>query len=180
MNYQDLTLEICRLVDKNNQWTSAIIIPQGDGLLDVSSALRGVLSSHPVGATNQPTAFPVGKSASFYRFDPDLFYGEQSWPALKNMLINAGRSSGCRLITRSSYLRVSINRKATYELRCCHGLTAKKGGSSKFDGDDVGPCNVRKERIKHVKTFGALKGMSWLLFTYYFQYILQFYCSMNS
>jgi hypothetical protein len=60
MNYQDLTSEICRLVDKNNQWTSAIIIPQGDGLLDVTSALRGVLSSHPVGATNQPTAFPVG------------------------------------------------------------------------------------------------------------------------
>ena len=32
----------------------------------------------------------------------------------------------------------------------------KKGGSSKFDGDDVGPCNIHKERIKHVKTFGAL------------------------
>ncbi len=55
----------------------------------------------------------------------------------------------------------------------------KKGGSSKFDGDDVGPCNIRKERIKHVKTFGALKGMSWLLFTYYFQHILLF-CSMSS
>jgi hypothetical protein len=28
-----------------------------------------------------------------------------------------------------------------------------------FNGDDVGQCNVIKERIKRVKTVGAMRGM---------------------
>jgi hypothetical protein len=32
-------------------------------------------------------------------------------------------------------------------------------GDSTFNGDDVGPCNVIKERLKCVKTPGALRGM---------------------
>jgi hypothetical protein len=104
----------------------------------------GDLSATPVGATKQPTVFPTGKSASFYRFDPDLYQGEESWPTLKEMLINAARISGCRLSTRYSSLRVSINWKATYKLRCCHGVTVRRMGDSTFNGDDVEPCNVIK------------------------------------
>jgi hypothetical protein len=61
--------------------------------------------------------------------------------------------------TRSSYVRVSINRKATYELQCCHGVSVRRAGGSTYDGDNVGPSNVRKERIKRIKTGGALRGM---------------------
>jgi hypothetical protein len=101
MNYQHLTSDICRLVDENNQWSSTIVIPQGDGFLDISSALMGAFSATPAGATNQPNVYPSGKAASsFYRFDPDPYQGEQSWPTLKAMLINAGRVSGCRLTTK--------------------------------------------------------------------------------
>jgi hypothetical protein len=100
MNYQHVTSDICRLVDENNQWSSTILIPQGDGFLDISSALMGNLSATPVGATKQPTVFPTGKSASLYRFDLDLYQGEESWPTLKEMLINAACVSGCRLFTR--------------------------------------------------------------------------------
>jgi hypothetical protein len=32
-------------------------------------------------------------------------------------------------------------------------------GDSIFNGDDVGPCNVIKERLKRVRTPGALSGM---------------------
>jgi hypothetical protein len=104
MNYQHLISDICRLVDKNNQWSCTIVIPQGDGFLDISSALMGDFSATPVGATNQPNVYPSGKAASFYRFDPDLYLyqGEQSWPTLKTMLINAGHVSGCRLTTKYS------------------------------------------------------------------------------
>jgi hypothetical protein len=77
MNYQHLTSDICRLVDENNQWTCTIVIPQGDGFLDISSALIGDFSATPVGATNQPNVYPSGKAASFYCFDPDLYQGEQ-------------------------------------------------------------------------------------------------------
>jgi hypothetical protein len=100
MNYQHLTSDIFHLVDENNQWSSTIVIPQGDGFLCISSALLGDFSATPVGATNQPNVYPSGKVASFYRFDPDLYQGEQSLPTLKAMLINAGCVSGYRLTTK--------------------------------------------------------------------------------
>ncbi len=100
MNYEHVTSNICRLVDENNQWSSTILIPQGGGFLDISVALIGDLSATPVGATKQPTVFSTGKSASFYCFDPDLYQGEESWPTLKGLLINAARVSGCRLSTK--------------------------------------------------------------------------------
>ena len=100
MNYQHLTSDICHLVDENNQWSCTIVIPQGDGFFDISSALMGDFSATLVSATNQPNVYPSGKAASFYRFDPDLYQGEQSWPTLKAMLINAGPVSGCRLTTK--------------------------------------------------------------------------------
>jgi hypothetical protein len=93
----------------------------------------GGFSATPVGATNQPNVYPSGKAASFYRFDPDLYQGEQSWPTLKAMLINAGRVSGCRLTTKYLSLRVSINWKATYQLSCCHGVTVRKMGEFNFN-----------------------------------------------
>jgi hypothetical protein len=65
MNYQHLASDICRLVNENNQWSSTIVIPQGDGFLDIFSALMGDFSATPVGATNQPTVYPSGKAASF-------------------------------------------------------------------------------------------------------------------
>ncbi len=73
MNYQHFTSDVCCLVDENNQWSSTIIIPQGDGFLDISSALMGDFSATPVGATNQPNVYHSGKAASFYRFVPDLY-----------------------------------------------------------------------------------------------------------
>jgi hypothetical protein len=63
MNYHQLTSDICRLVDENNHWSSTIVIPQGDGFLDISSALLGAFSATPVGATNQPNVYPSGKAA---------------------------------------------------------------------------------------------------------------------
>jgi hypothetical protein len=104
MNYQHLTSDICSLVDEYNQWSCTIVIPQGDGFLDISSTLIGDFSATLVGATNQPNVYPSGKAASFYCFDLDLYQGEQSWPTLKAMLINAGRVSGCRLTTKYSSL----------------------------------------------------------------------------
>jgi hypothetical protein len=74
------------------------------------------------------------------------------------MLINAGRVSGCRLTMKYLSLCVSINRNATYQLSCCHGVIVRKMGKFKFNGDDVGQCNVIKERIKHVKTGGTMRG----------------------
>ncbi len=40
-------------------------------------------------------------------------------------------------------------------------------GYSTFNSDDVGPCNVIKEFLKHVKTLGALRGMCFDSYNHY-------------
>ncbi len=44
-------------------------------------------------------------------------------------------------------------------MSCCHGVTVRQMGEFNFNGDDVGQWNVIKERIKRVKTVGAIRGM---------------------
>ena len=159
MSYQDLTNDIRRLVNDSNVWSSTILIPDGDGVLDISSAANGADSSTPVGATNQPRSFPTGRNASLYRFDPEKFYGEGSWPALKEMITKAGCVSGCNISVRNKK-GASALRKVTYFLRCGHGFVIRDRSRSIFNGDDVGACNVVTERLKRVKTGHTLRGMS--------------------
>ena len=156
MNYQSTSNEICHLVEQTNIWSSTITIPQGDEYLDISSAAMGKLSTTPIGASNQPFTFPKGKSASVYRFDPQIF-NENSWPKLKDMLTKVGCVSGCRLTVSHVALSKTCNRLATYTLRCTHGRVYRNYGASTFEEGDVGPSNVVTEFIKRVKTKGAMR-----------------------
>ena len=158
MSYQDLTNDICHLVNDCNVWSSTIVIPDGDSVIDISSAANGADSSTPVGATNQPSSFPTGRNSSFYRFNPDKYYGKGSWSDLKDMITKAGCVSGCNISVRNTK-GASALRKVTYCLRCSHGFLIRDSGSSVYNGDNVGACNVITERLKHVKTPRALRGM---------------------
>ncbi len=157
MNYESISNEICHLVEQANIWSSTITIPQGDEYLDISSAAIGKLSTTPIGASNQPFTFPKGKSASVYRFDPQIF-NENSWPKLKDMLTKVGCGSGCQLTISHADIRITCNCLATYTLRCTHGRVFRNYGASTFEEGDVGPSNVVTEFIKRVKTKGATKG----------------------
>ena len=156
MNYESISKEICHLVEQSNIWSSTITIPQDDNYVDISSAAMGKLSTTPIGASNQPVTFPKGKSASFYRFDPQIF-NENSWPKLKEMLTKVGCVSGCRLTVSHVDTRKSCNKIASYTLRCTHGYVFRNKGASTFDEGDVGPNNVVTEFIKRLKTKGAMK-----------------------
>jgi hypothetical protein len=157
MNYESISNEICHLAEQANIWSSTITIPQGDKYLDISSAAMGKLSTTPTGASNQPLTFPKGKSASVYRFDPEIF-NENSWPKLKKMLTKVGCVSGCRLTVSHADTRKTCNCLAAYTLRCTHGYLFRNKGASTFEEGDVGPSNVVTEFIKRVKTKGATKG----------------------
>ena len=61
MNYEDISNEICHLVEQTNKWSSTIIIPQGEEFLNISSAAMGKLLVSPDNATNQPNIYPKGK-----------------------------------------------------------------------------------------------------------------------
>jgi hypothetical protein len=87
---------ICALVDKGNNWSLTICIPQGNDILDISCAAQGSSSITPIVATNHPKVYPRGKSASLYQFDTSL-YGKISFIDLKKMLIKVGCFSGSTL-----------------------------------------------------------------------------------
>ena len=157
MNYQAISNDICHLVEEMNTWSSSITITQGDEYLDISSAAMGKLSTTPIGAYNQPSTFPKGRSASFFRFDPELF-NENSWPTLKGVLTKVGCVSGCRLALSQSSPRLSCNCLATYTLRCTHGFVYQQSGGSTFEEGNIGRSNVATEFIKRVKTKGVMKG----------------------
>ena len=157
MNYESISNEICHLVEQTNIWSSTIRIPHGDDHLDISSAAMVKFSTIPIGASNQPVTFPKGKSASVYRFDPEIF-DENSWPKIKAMLTKVGCVSGCRLSVSHADIRITCNRLASYTLRCTHGFLYRNNGASTFEEGEVGPSNVVTEFIKRVKTKGAIKG----------------------
>ena len=78
MNYYELTNEISRLVDETHEWSSTILLQDGDECIDISSAAMGMASVTPANATKQPDVYPKERAASVYCFDPDN-YGESSW-----------------------------------------------------------------------------------------------------
>ncbi len=155
-DYGSVTKSILELVEKSVVWESTIKISIADNqnsLLDISLAARGERSVTPYGATKQPTHYPPG---SCYIFDPDL-YGESSWENLKGMLTKFGCVSGCSVVIRDSCQKKPTKWKATYLLCCSHGLLVEENSSIEYDGDNVGPSNVIKEHLKHIKTTGHVK-----------------------
>ncbi len=85
MNYYNVTNEICRLIDETHEWSSTILLPDGDKSIDISSAAMGKASVTPANATKQPDVYPKGRAASVYCFDLDI-YDENSWMKLKSSL----------------------------------------------------------------------------------------------
>jgi hypothetical protein len=111
----------------------------------------------PANATKQPDAYPKGRAASVYRFNPDI-YDENSWMKLRSTLTQVGCVSGCRLVLRYMDQRQTLHWRACYKLWCSHRSLFQNNGSSNYLSNNVGPCNVVTKHLKPVKTSGALKG----------------------
>jgi hypothetical protein len=155
IDYESVTKTILKLAGKSTLWESTIKILIADNqnsLLDISLVARGEWSVTPDGTTKQPTHYPPG---SCYMFDPDL-YGENSWEKLKGMLTIDGCVSGCSVVVRDSCQQKTIKRKANYLFCCSHGLLVEEKSLIEY-GDNVGPSNVIKEHLKHLKTTGHSK-----------------------
>ncbi len=54
MNYYDITNKIYRLVDETHEWSSTILLPNGDKSIYISSAAMGKVSATLANATKQP------------------------------------------------------------------------------------------------------------------------------
>jgi hypothetical protein len=159
MNYYNITNKISRLVEETHEWSSTILLPDGDECIDIFSTEMGTASVTLVNAAKQPDVYPKGKAASVYCFDPDI-YDENSWMQLKSTLTQVGCVSGCRLVLRYTDQRQTLHRKAFYKLWCSHRSSFQNNGSSNYLSNNVGPCNVVTEHLKFVKTFGALNSLT--------------------
>jgi hypothetical protein len=157
MNYYNIPNKISRLAEETHEWSSTILLPDADKCIDISSAAFGTASVTLANATKQPEVYPKGRAASVYRFDLDI-YDENSWMQLNSTLTQVGCVSGCTLVLHCMDQRQTLHRKACYELWCSHSSLIQNNGSSNYLSDNVGPCNVVAEYLKHVKTSGALKS----------------------
>ncbi len=141
MDYNNLASSIQDLTHSLTNWSSTVCIPTSESgkLLDISSAAKGNSSLVPLGATNQPTKYPSGAyNGSFYRFDPALYHGPDSWEDLKRMLCKTGCVSGCRISTRHTRQGTS-SKKKSYTLACQQFRTYESWAAITFTPGSVGP-----------------------------------------
>jgi hypothetical protein len=147
MDLTQVMHDIEQLTEELNVWLSKFCTPiSSTGLyLDISSATMGEESFTPIGATDQPPQYPV------FMF-PTTYSCEESWPALCQTLKES--INGCSLITRQARKSPLHARKLSYQLSCSHCCIHESKSRVIFNDDHVGPSNVLKEHLKHVKKSG--------------------------
>ena len=152
MDYNNLASSIRDLTRSLTNWSSTVCIPTSESgkLLDISSAAKGKSSLIPLSATNQPTKYPTGQNGSFYRFDPALYHGPDSWEDLKRMLCKTGCVSGCQISTRNTR-PATFSKKKSYTLACQQFRTYESRAAITFTPGSVGPNNVIGQKMKRHK-----------------------------
>ena len=153
MDYNNLASSIRDLTRSLTYWSSTVCIPTSESgkLLDISIAAKGNSSSIPLGATNQPTKYPTGQNGSFYRFDPALYHGPDSWEDLKRMLCKTGCVSGCKISTTRHTRQGTSSRKKSYTLAFQQFRTYESHAAITIAPGSVGPNNVIGQKMKRHK-----------------------------
>jgi hypothetical protein len=150
MDYNNIASSIRDLSRNLTNWSSPIC-NESNQLLDISSAAKGSNSTTPVGAINQPSKYPTGQRVgSFYRFDPALCTGRDSWEDLKRMLCQTGCVSGCRISTRQMR-KESTSKKLSYTLACHQYHPYESRAVITFTPGTVGANNVIGQKMKRQK-----------------------------
>ncbi len=73
-NLSSLSKNLQLMYEEMKFWSSTLVVKEGDLMIDISSAAKGMSSSVPVGAQQQILSYP----GNFNRFDPCLFYGQNT------------------------------------------------------------------------------------------------------
>jgi hypothetical protein len=62
------------LAEQLKLWSSKFVVAEGDVMIDISSAAKGMSSTVPIGAQQQTLPYP----GTFYPFDPCIFHGQNT------------------------------------------------------------------------------------------------------
>jgi hypothetical protein len=73
-NLSSLSKNLQLMYEEMKFWSSTLVMKEGDVMIDISLAAKGMSSSVPVGAQQQM----LPSLGTFYWFDPCLFYGQKT------------------------------------------------------------------------------------------------------
>jgi hypothetical protein len=152
------------LAEQLKFWSSEFVVTEGDVMIDISLAAKGISSTVPVGTQQQTLPYP----GTFYRFDPSILHGQnteldlgqaenlnlvEDW--LCALMKLPSTVDGCRIVMKQHSLKVTCHRRRSLAFLCCHGMIMREIQDSHFGPNSVGKLNVSLQSIKHNNSKGA-------------------------
>jgi hypothetical protein len=163
-NISSLSKNLQLMYEEMKFWLSKFVVKEGDVMIDISLAAKGMSSSVPVGAQQQTLPYP----GTFYRFDPCLSCGKNTELDLdlaENLDLVENRLyvlmklpstvDGCMMVMKQHSLKVTCHRRRSWTLLCFHGMIMREMQDSHFGPHSVGKLNVSLQSIKHNNSKGA-------------------------
>jgi hypothetical protein len=145
-------------------WSSKFVVKEGDVMIDISLAAKGMSSSVPVGTQHQTLLYP----GTFYWFDPCLFYRQnteldldqaENLDLVENRLYALMKLTstidGCTTVMKQCSLKVTCHRRRPWIFLCSHSMIMREIQDSHFGPNFVGKLNVSLQSIKHNNSKGA-------------------------
>jgi hypothetical protein len=167
-NLSSLSKNLQVLAEKLKFWSSKYVVREGDVMIDISLAAKGMSSTVPKGAQQQTFPYP----RTFYWFDSCIFHGQDTELDL-NEAENLNRVEnwfyvlmklpstidGCTLVMKRQSLKLTCHRRRSWTFVCSHGMIMRDIQDSHFGPNSVGKFNVSVQNVKHKNSKGAaIKG----------------------
>jgi hypothetical protein len=150
-NLSSLSKNLQVLAEKLKFWSSKFVVREGDVMIDISLAAKGMSSTVPEGAQQQTLPYP----GTFYRFDPCIFHGQNTeldldQAANLNLVENRlyalmklpSTVDGCTIVMKQHSLKVTCHRRWSWIFLCSHGMIMREIQDSHFGPNSVGKLNV--------------------------------------
>jgi hypothetical protein len=158
-------------------------VKEGDVMIDISLAAKGMSSSVPVGAQQQILPYP----GTFYWFDPCLFYGQnteldldqaENLDLVENQLYALMKLpstvDGCTMVMKQRSVKVTCHRRRSWTFLCSHGIIMREIQDSHFGPSSVGNLNVSLQSIKHT---ASIRGN--YIFIFFLTFFNHTYLNIN-
>jgi hypothetical protein len=139
-------------------------VREGDVMIDISLAIKGMSSTVPEGAQQKTLPYP----GTFYRFNRCIFHGQdteldineaENLNQMENWLYAIMKLpstvDGCTLVIKQSNLKDTCHSRRSWTFICSHGVIMRDIQDSHFGPNSVGKLNVSVQSVKHKNSKGA-------------------------
>ena len=175
-NLSSLSKNLQVLSEQMKFWSSKFMVTEGDVIIDISLAAKGMSSTVPVGAQQQTLPYP----GTFYRFGPCIFHRQNTELDLdqaENLNLVENRLyalmklpstvDGCTIVMKGHPLKVTCHRRRSWTFLCSHSMIMREIQDSHFGPNSVGKLNVSLQSIKHTNFKGASIRGNYVFFCFF-------------